>query len=347
MSSGEEKSLPPTLRKLRQARQRGELARSKELVTAVVTVATLACLFMSVPKLSSSFSDALRAAAALEGQSFTAALGTLGPRLAWAAAEFLVPLLALVVAAAVVTGAISNGGLVFAMDQIMPKLERLDPLKGFGRLFKLRNLIELGKSTLKLAVVMAACSLLLRDTVNALVQQPACGLPCVPGLVRSMLQPLLVSCCSIFLFLGLLDLALQRWLFKRELRMTRTEHKRDRKDADGDPELSSRRRKERSEDAQVGVPTGIKNATFVIQSRDTVLAFRYVRGRTGVPVLVARAGLEGSGPLASEARRRGIPVVFDPEAVLLLAKVVQIGKLSPRTAFGPLVRVMRQAGLIG
>lgn len=345
--SSEEKALPPTPRKLRQARHRGEVARSKELVTAVVTMTAFGTLAFTVPRAFERFDDALRAAAALEDQPFGAALRLLLPRLAWTGLEVLGPLLVLVVGMAALTGVASNGGLVFAAGQVAPKFERLDPVKGFGRLFKLRSLVELAKSGLKLAVVGGVCALMLRDALGALVQQPACGLACLPGIVRDALLPLLAGCCGVFLALGLLDVALQRWLFRRDMRMTRSEHKRDRKDSEGNPELLAQRKKERREDAQLGARTGIKHATFVIQSRDAALAFRYVRGDTNVPVLVARASQEGAPQLAAEARRRGLPVVFDPEAAAAIAGTVQVGRMIPRAAFAPAIKCMKEAGVLG
>lgn len=344
--SSEEKTLPPTPRKLRQARRRGEVARSKELVTAVVTLTAFGTLGFTVPRAFERFGDVLRTAAALEDHPFGAALRLLLPRLAWAGLEALGPLLVLVVGIAALTGIASNGGLVFAAGQVAPKFERLDPVKGFGRLFQLRSLVELAKNGLKLAVVGGVCTLLLRDAAGALMQQPACGLPCVPSVMRDALLPLLAGCCGAFLALGLLDVVMQRWLFRRDMRMTRSEHKRDRKDSEGNSELLAQRKRERREDAQLGARTGLRHATFVIQSMDTALAFRYVRGDTNVPILVARASKENASKLATKARRSGLPIVFDPDAVATIACVAQMSRMIPRTAFVPIIRCMKEARVL-
>ena len=347
MSGGsEERNLQPTPRKLRQARRRGEIARSKELVTAVTTAAAFGTLALTLPRAFDRFADTLRTTAALEGEPFIVALRLLAPRVAWAGLEVLGPLLVLVVGAALLAGIVGNGGLVFAAGQVAPKLERLDPVKGLGRLFKLRSLVELLKSAVKLAVVLGVSAIMLRQAVGALVQQPACGLACLPGILREALLPLLGGCCGAFFLLGLFDVALQRWLFRRDQRMTRSEQKRDRKDSEGNPELQARRKRERQQDAQLGARTGMRHATFVVRSRSEALAFRYVRGDTNVPVLVARAKVQGAPEFAAEARRRGLPVVFDQEAAAA-ASTVQVGRMIPRTAFAPLIRCMREAGVLG
>lgn len=348
MSGGsEERTLPPTARKLRQARRRGEVARSRELVTAVVTLAAAGALAWTGPRAFEQFGDAVGAAASLEGEPFGAALRLLLPRLAWAGLEALGPLLVLVVGAALLAGTVSNGGLVFATSQVAPKFERLDPVKGFGRLFKLRSLLELAKSALKLAVVLGVCAVLLRAAVGALVQVPACGLGCLPGVLRGALLPLLAGCCGAFLLLGLLDVGLQRWLFRRDQRMTPSEHKRDRRDSEGNPELLARRKRERQEEAQLGARTGVRQATFVVRSREVALALRYVRGETNVPILVARAGADRAPGLAAEARRRGVPVVFDPEATAAIAGAAQVGRMIPRAVFVHAIKCMKEAGVLG
>ena len=347
MSGSEEKLLPPSPRKLRQARQRGEIARSKEVVTATVTLTAFAVLFWTVPTYFQRLSDTLKAMGTIEDLPLTAALTALVPRLAWMGLEVLGPLMVLMVGITVLTGIVTNGGLVFAADPIMPKLERLSPVEGFKRLFKLRNLVELGKSALKLAAVLAVCTLLLRDALSALVQQPGCGLGCLPGIVRHLAQPMVIDCCALFLVLGLLDVAVQRWLFRRDMRMSRSEHKRDRKDEQGSPELLARRKQDRQEDSKPGAYVGLRAATFVIQSRDAAWAFRYKRGDTNVPILVARAGVEGIPALLADARQRGLPVVFDPEAAQLITGRVQVGKMIPRTVFAPVISCMKAAGLLG
>ena len=217
----------------------------------------------------------LIAVAALEGQPFPVALSLLGPRLAWAGGEILGPFLLTVIVAAVLSGVASTGGLVLSGDTVMLKLERIDHVKGFARLFNLRSVVELAKSLVKLAIVCAAAALVMRDALPALVELPGCGVTCAGGVMRALLRPFLLGCSGVFLLLAFPDVRVQRWLFRRDQRMTRSEHKRDNRDAEGDPDVRQRRRKERDEDAQLGIRTGMRHATFVIQGRTIALAFRY------------------------------------------------------------------------
>ena len=303
-------------------------------------------LFWGVPHVAKRVDTLLTDLSSLETQPFPLALSLLGPRLAWAGAEILGPFLIALIVAAVMSGVASTGGLLLSGDPVMPKLERIDPVEGFSRLFNLRSVVELVKSLVKTGIVCAAAALVTRDAVPALIQLPGCGVDCAAGVMRALLRPLLLGCCGVFLLLALLDVGVQRWLFRRDQRMTRSEHKRDNRDAEGDPDVRRRRRKERDEDAQLGVRTGLRHATFVIQGRSAALAFRYVRQETRVPVLVARAKDEGAVALAMEARTRRVPVVWDPEALQTMGQI-GMGRMVPKAAFAPLIRAMREAGVIG
>ena len=346
MSDSEEKILPPTRRKLREARRRGELAKSKELVTAIVTAAGLLVIILALPRALSGFADAIAEAGQSAAQPLSEAVGVLGPRLGWAAFTLIGPLLLMAVTFAVLTSIIANGGVVLSATPILPKFERINPIKGFGRLFALRNLVELLKTFVKLAAILSVAFVVIRGQIGELAQLPNCGIACIPGVVKAALLPLLVGCCLVLLLFGLFDIGLQRWLFHREMRMTRTEHKRDRKESEGDPRLHAHRKKERQEAAQLSARTGMKHATFVVQSLQHVLAFRYARPDASVPILVARRGTDGANLLLAEARRSNVPVVFDPDAAEALQRV-EVGKMIPKAAFASIIRVMREARVIG
>lgn len=347
MSGAEEKSFAPTVRKLRDARKRGEFARGKELVTAVVTATGFATLLLLGPRTVGRFADILRTFDWSQDLSWDGWGRTAATQLAWAGLELVLPMLLLLIVAATCTSIIANGGFTVSATPVVPKLERLDPIKGFGRLFKLRGLVELLKGFVKLLVVGVIATIVLRRELAILAQVPACGTDCVPGVVYDALVRLAANCCIAFLLLGMLDVGLQQWLFRRDMRMTRTEHKRDRKDTDGNPELLARRRRDRQEIAKLGSRTGIKHATFVVQTPDAVLAFRYAPPDATVPVLVARAGRANAATLAAEARRYDVPVVFDPEAVAILTKGLEVGRMVPRTGFAAIIGCMRAAGVIG
>ena len=224
-------------------------------------------------------------------------------------------------------------------------MERLDPIAGFGRLFSLRNLTDLIKSVLKVILIGSVAGATIAFSLQDLVEQPSCGLLCAAPTLRGLLRPLLVAACGFFVVLGAFDIGLQRWLFAREMRMTKTEQKRERKEINGDPLIKSQHRQEQRAAARLAVRTGLRNATFVVRSADLVLAFRYTAPDALVPVLVARAMADGAPVMLDEARAARLPIVLDVEAARALASL-KVGQMVGKASFTLVIGCMRQAGIM-
>lgn len=344
-NSTEEKTLPPSAKKLREARRKGQIARSREMVTAVVVIA--AAGFLSV-RAGAAF-DGLAAAAASAGAATEAPFaeatarlaGVLGQQLAWT----LGPFMGVLVAATLLTSVAVNGGVVAALDPVMPKMSRLDPIEGFKRLFAMRSLIELIKSVLKVALVGVTACLLIAWSLQALVEQPSCGLGCAGPLLRGLLKPLLAASGLFFMVVGGMDIGVQRWLFLRDMRMTKSEQKREQKEMEGDPLIKRQQRREQQSGLQAAVRTGLRNATFVIRSPALTLAFRFAKPDAMVPVLVARGMDEGALLLLDEARSARIPIVSDTAAVQTLSGL-KVGRMVDKRDFPVVIACMREAGIM-
>lgn len=342
--TSEEKTLPPSAKKLREARRKGQIARSKEMVSAVVTTAAFAYLLAGFVGVFDALRDGLLDVPALLGRPFAEAVAPLATRLAGDIVLTVTPFVVLIVVAAVITNLIVNGGALAALDPIAPKMDRLDPVAGFKRMFGLKNVVELLKSIGKLAVVGSLTAYLIAVSLQALVELPPCGVLCAGPLLRTLVQPLLLASAAIFVVLGGLDIGLQRWLFNRDMRMTRSEQKRERKESEGDPTIRSQHRQDRR--SGLALKTGLRNATFVIRNGDTALAMRFTAPDALVPVLVARATQEGAALLLDEARLLRLPVIFSPEAVAAVIPRLKVGRMITQDMFNPVIGCMREAGLI-
>ncbi len=341
----EEKTLPPSAKKMRDARKKGQVARSKEMVTAVVTLAAFAYLFLRAGTVFANLQEGAIFAGAMADQPFAVGLGPLASLLGRQVLWTVAPLVGLLVLAAVLSNVAVNGGVLAALEPVLPKLERLDPVEGFKRLFSLRNLVELVKSVLKVALLGTVACLIVAGSVQALVEQPSCGVSCAGPLLLRLLRPLLLVAGGCFLVLGGLDIGLQRWLFGRDMRMTRTEQKREHRDMLGNPLIKQQHRQEQRAGLNRTVRAGLRNATFVVRSSELALAFRFAKPDAMVPVLVARGTAEGAPVLLEEARRARIPVVLDPAAATLFAPL-KVGQMVGKEAFQTIIACMKQAGVM-
>jgi type III secretion protein U len=337
----EEKNLPPSPKKLREARRKGQIAHSRDMVNAVVTTTAFSYLLIRCVSLFAKFRDNLQAVPDLLDQPFPESVTILWRQIGADVALTVAPFVALLAIAAIVTNIVTNGGLLVAVDPILPKFERLDPVAGLKRIFALKTSIELIKSIVKLAALAILTYVILIHSLQALVEMPACGLRCAPTIVGRLVQPLVLTSVGVFLMVGGLDIGIQRWLFQRDMRMTRTEQKRERKGQFGDPNIRSQRRRE----LRSNTKTGLRNATLVICSGDVALALRYAKPDALVPILVARGADDGARQLMNDARALNLPVVFDATATMLVARHVKVGRPIVPDTFTAVIACMGRAGV--
>lgn len=343
--SSEEKSLPPSAKKLRDARKRGQLARAPEMVTALAMLGMVGYVWGGADWIEGRLREALLATEAATAMPFAEALGQVAPRLMVIAASVVGPVLAIAVLVSVAATVLTNGGVVLSLDPLMPKLEHIDPFKGFGRLYSVRSWVELGKSLVKAALFGGVLAVLAVQAVNPLVRAPSCGIGCLPVLLGAVLKPLLAAAGGIMLAAGLADLLLQRWLFVREMRMTQTEAKRERKDQDGSREVKGAQDRIRREDAS-GPRLGLAAATLLIGGDGASVGVRYVRGETDVPVVVCRARGERAAPLLAAARAADIKVLWDDRLASGLAAKLRPGAKVPAALFGQVAQALYASGAI-
>lgn len=235
------------------------------------------------------------------------------------------PLLAITVITAAMTNVAVMKGFIFSVQPLVPNFERINPISGLTRLFGMKAAVELLKAVFKIVALATAFILVFRSGLQPLFQSPSCGSQCTTQAFWAMIKPMAVTVILAFLALGLADVLVQRWLFMRDMRMTKTEAKRERKDMDGDPQI--RRERAALRKAMAATKTGLKNAQIVITAgSDLAVGIRYVRGETSVPVSACRSYSQAAREAVAEANRLGIDVFED---ALLARSLERVGVGAP------------------
>jgi type III secretion protein U len=341
--TSEEKKLPPSAKKLRKAREKGQIAHSKEAVTAIVTGTAFGYLLIRFPSLFGRLTDGLLTVPGLYDQPFAEASAILIGRVGTDVALAVVPLIGLTMAVAIIGNIVINGGIVAAIDPIIPKMERLDPVVGFKRMVGVKSLIELIKAIFNVGMLGMVSYVIISGAVQVLVELPVCGLRCSALIFGTLLTPLMLTSAALLVLLGGLDIGLQRWLFRREMRMTLSEYRRERKESEGDPMIRRwRRQDQRSRTAKAG----LRNATFLLRSPDVVLAMRYAEPDAMVPILVARGTLDGAVAILEQAKTLDLPVVFDASLVTLMTSRLKVGQMIAADMFQPIIACMHEAKVL-
>ncbi|WP_148235691.1 EscU/YscU/HrcU family type III secretion system export apparatus switch protein [Thermaerobacter marianensis] len=340
-----ERVLPPSPRRLREARRRGEVARSADLTAALLLLAAAALAGVLVPAAAREVARLTRhlwstLPAGVPGDWTVADAAGLGRVALLATLAAAAPLALVGWAVSAGAGFVQTGGL-FQIGLVAPRWERINPLAGLQRLVSRRALVELLKAPVKLAVLVAVLGPALVQAAGQLLA--ATGTPAealLPAAARAV-HGLMWRGALAYLVVALADYAYQWWEHQQSLRMTVQEWKQDQKEAEGDPVLRQRLRQRQRQLARRRMLQEVPRVDVVVTNPTHVaVALRYDPARMGAPVVVAK----GLGVLAlrirAVAEAHGVPVMEEPALARALYKAVEVGQEIPPALYVAVAEVL-------
>lgn len=290
--SGADKSEEPTEKRLRESREKGQLARSRELNTVAVTLGGIGGLLASGAGLAQSLMAMMRGnfeldrATLLSENSMVLLLMNSG----MIALEAIIPLLVVLLIVSII-GPISLGGWLFSAKALAPKASRMNPAAGLKRMFSAKALVELLKALGKFLVVLIVGLLVLsayQDDLLSIAKQP------MELAIAHSVE--IVGWCALWMACGLIliaavDVPFQLWDNKQKMMMTKQEVRDEYKDSEGKPEVKSRIRQLQREMAERRMMQAVPEADVVITNpTHFAVALKYDGDKGGAPMLVAKGG---------------------------------------------------------
>lgn len=332
----------PTPRRRQQAREQGQVARSRELNATAVLLCGAGGLLLFGPLLGQRILGVMRNSFNLErGAAYDPAavyefLGAAVGEGLWA----LAPIFGIAALAALLAPT-AMGGWVFSVKNLAPKIERLDPVKGLGRVFGIRGLVELAKALAKFLAVGGLAVLLLghfMDRILILGSQP----------LKPALSEALVLGAWIFILLSAsllvvvaIDVPYQLWDFTRRLRMTRQQLKEELKETEGRPEVRQRIRRLQRELAQRRMMEEVPKADVVITNpTHYAVALRYQPEREDAPVVVAHGVDLVARRIRELAESHGVPLFEAPPLARALYSHCRLGQQVPEGLYVAVAQVL-------
>ena len=339
---GQDKTEEPTAKKLTDARQKGQVPRSREFTTVMVLIASaVGMLFVG--------ENILRSLTEVMADSFTFSRKEIfNPAemmlhflssietISLALGSFLaITLLAALIAPA------SIGGWNFSVQAFAAKPEKMDPLKGFKRIFGPQGLIELAKALGKFILIGTIATLILwnlRDQLLTLGQQEV-------EVAMTDLSYLVIwvflGLSSSLLLIALIDVPFQHWNHTRQLKMTKQEIKDESKNTEGNPEVKGRIRRMQIELSQQRMMQDIPEADVIITNpTHYAVALKYDQTSTGAPTVVAK----GSDLIAQQIRMVGdaneVPILEAPPLTRAIYYSTEIGNEIPSGLYIAVAQVL-------
>ncbi len=328
----------PTPRRLAEARRRGEVAVSRDLVSAVATAAAIGALLAVGPASVGRFLAYWKGALVASGAAGSPA-GALRAGLSALARALAAPLAAGFLAALAMGLAQTRG--LFSVEAAAPRLDRLSPAEGIRRLWGGGGMFQAGKGLVKASVVTALVWWLVRPELPGLAGLAGAPPRTVLAALGALAARLAAAVGLAALVLGLADFAHVRRGHRRRLRMTRDEVRRERKESEGDPVHRAERRRLQRELLEQRMVADVRKASLVVVNPDHIaVALRYDGRADAAPVVVASGERLLAEQIKQVARQAGVPIFRDVTLARSLRKLPD-GEEIPAALYEAVAELLR------
>jgi len=345
MAEGEDKSEKteePTERKLRKAREQGDVAKSQEVASWFTLAAGLAVVAAFAPSVARDLSGSLSLFFSQAGS--LSADPAAAVQIAAAAGWRMAIAIALVMAILVVAGAAGHlvqHGLLFAPSKIEPKLSKLNPIDGLKRMFGAEGLANFLKGLAKIAAVGVAMFLVMWPHRDELAVAPAMPPGALLGMVRELAIELLLAALIVHAVIAAADFMFQKHQHIQRNKMSRKEIRDEFKDTEGDPMVRAKLRQIRMERAQRRMLAAVPDAAVVITNpTHYAVALKYEQGVTPAPVCVAKGVDAVAMRIREAAEEHGVPIVEDPPLARALYAAVDLDEAVPPEQYQAVAKVI-------
>ncbi|MFV8461288.1 flagellar biosynthesis protein FlhB [Vibrio campbellii] len=341
-SDGQERTEDATPRRLQQAKEKGQVARSKELASAsVLIVGAVALMWFGESMAKALFETMQRLFSLSRDEIFDTnkLLEIAGGSLVNLLFPLFLILITLFIAA--VIGAAGVGGINFSMQAAMPKASKLNPLSGIKRMFGLQSWVELIKSILKVALVSGMAVYLIQASQHDLMQLSMDVYPQnIFHALDILLNFILLISCSLLIVVAI-DIPFQIWQHADQLKMTKQEVKDEFKDTEGKPEVKGRIRMLQREAAQRRMMADVPQADVIVTNPEHFsVALRYKQNQDKAPIVVAKGVDHMAMKIREIAREHDIYIVPAPPLARALYHTTELEQQIPDGLFTAVAQVL-------
>ncbi|MGA2343698.1 MAG: flagellar biosynthesis protein FlhB [Steroidobacteraceae bacterium] len=341
-AQGGERTEEPSQRRLQEAREHGQVPRSRELTNfatmiggSVVLIATGAGVAGRMTLLMRHFM-AIDASRLADPQSMMSSLGEAAIIALGAVLPIFGALIVLVVLASV-----ALGGWNFSPGALAPDFTRLSPLAGVKRLFGLRGVTELGKALLKCLLVGGVCAAVVAWLFGDVLALGRMAPRAAIGRGASLLSWAFVWLCASLALVAIVDVPLQLFQYKRSLRMTRQELRDEAKEHDGRPEIKRRIRQMQQQLARRRMMHKVPTADVVIVNPSHfAVALKYDANRMRAPQVIAKGVDFVAQNIRRIAEEHRVPIFESPKLARALYRSTDLNREIPSGLYLAVAQVL-------
>lgn len=345
---GGEKTEPATSKKLEDVRKEGQVAKSKEIITAVLLMSLFIIIKVYVSTMGTKLIDAFKEIYELFGIMTDGSGSGLPMNLAAGIIRetfviiinIVAPILIIAVVIAVLGNMLQQKWMVTAKP-LQPKFSKLSPLNGFKRMFSVKQLVELFKSIAMMIVIGIMVYTTVKKEMNLLLTFYDITLYTALSAIGNIVVDLGIKISAVFLVIGFVDLLYQRHKFKTDNMMTKQEVKDEFKNAEGDPQVKGQIRRKMQEISRRRMMQQLPEADVVITNpTHFAVALKYEPDQGRAPVVIAKGADYLAFQIREKAKEYNIEIVENKPLARIIYHNIDIGMEIPPELYQAVAEIL-------
>ncbi len=330
----QERTEQATPRKRQKAREKGQVARSRDLTSIVSTGGVILVMYLAGRHLAD---NAIHLTSGLLSLDY----GTNAIYVLKAASLkgmiVLMPFLAVVFCLAIATGFL-QGGMIFKPLEL--KLEAVNPINGIKKMFSINGFTEFLKSLMKFSIGAYLFYAVIKNNLYTLPSLMDMGVRGIAVNTSLLILKVVTYGVLCFLAIAIIDYFFQKWQFERSIRMSMKELKEEHKESEGDPYIKSKIKSIQKEMAMRRMMQEVPKATVVITNPvHLAVALKYEGKKMSAPKIVAKGADVLAEKIKEIARKKGVPIIEDKPLARMLYKV-EIGSYIPEDLYRAVAKIL-------
>ncbi len=337
-----ERTEQPTPRKLKKAKDKGQVPQSQELTSTVTLIVLIAMTAISGPSLFNWFKNQMELgfncdnSAFADTQSFVSYFSV---RIT-DSIIITIPILVAMMIGSIGAG-ILMGGFNFAPKALELKFNQLNPIEGFSKLINMQSLVKLLVSILKLVFVSIIVWYYIKDKLDIFASLRWAYADQILSVTSKLIFGLVIRIAIALLVISLAESMFQKWKFMDDLKMTRQEVKQDHKETEGSPDVKRRIRTIQFQAAFKRMLQEVPKATVVlVNPTHYAVAIRYDSKTMEAPILVAKGADHTAEKIREVARAYGVPIISRPELTRAIYASVEPGRQIPEDLYVAVAQIL-------
>lgn len=341
MAEKDGKTEKPSPKKFKDARKKGEIAKSQDLTSAITFIVfTGASAFLGPYILRQGFLY-LRVylSEELSVVGMENSLGNIGMKAILFTLVLAGPFLAIGFIASLLASMLQTGFL-FTATAIKFDIKKINPVSGFKNMFSKKTLFALLKNIMKLGLVFWMAYLMISSSINHVINSSNVGSEKLFFLVMELVKSLGVQLGMVLLVLGIADYLYQVYDYRNGLKMSKQELKDEYKESEGDPQIKGKR-KQFHRQMTSGSLADVETATAVITNpTHLAIAIRYEKGKDEVPIIVAKGADHQAAKIRERAKESNVPIIENKPVARAMYKSIEVGQPVPVDMYQAIAEIL-------